>query len=209
MTNNQLIVEAQETGKTYYLFNEIDRLVKEGYGIIVMDSATEHEDKSLLRKVENKYDNAVTIDLRDETAVVLGKIDVNFFIEHYKEFFPFNEVVNNLDKTICFDLSYFLERGHDIYDETGDIHLYNYYRNLYNKLSEQIALSLILMEREKIISNKYVVMDEIEFPVTEYTIDQFESDIHFMASVHTENAFGTFYESFDKMKFQKYIKRKE
>lgn len=45
MNNNQLIVESQETGKTTYLFNEIERLISEGFGIIILDSATEHEDK--------------------------------------------------------------------------------------------------------------------------------------------------------------------
>ena len=209
MSNNQFIVEAQETGKTTYLFNEIERLLKEGSGIIVMDSATEHVDKSLLRKVSSKYDNSCVIDLRDEKQVVLGNIDINDFINNYKNYFPFNEIMNNRDKIICFDLSYFLERGHDAYDETGDMNLYRYYRGLYNALSQQIALTIILMEREKLIRNCFVVMDEIEFPVTEYTIDQLEDGISFLASVHPENAFGTFYESFSRLKFQKYQMRKE
>jgi hypothetical protein len=209
MSNNQFIVEAQETGKTTYLFNEIERLLKEGSGIIVMDSATEHADKSLLRKVSSKYDNSCVIDLRDEKQVVLGNIDINDFINNYKNYFPFNEIMNNRDKIICFDLSYFLERGHDAYDETGDMNLYRYYRGLYNALCEQVALTIILMEREKLIRNCFVVMDEIEFPITEYTIDELEDGISFLASVHPENAFGTFYESFSRLKFQKYQMRKE
>ena len=64
MKNNQLIVNNRETGKTTYLFNEIVRLVREGSNIIVLDSATEHEDKSLLKKVMNSFDNAVSIDIR-------------------------------------------------------------------------------------------------------------------------------------------------
>ena len=207
MTNNQLIVESQDTGKTTYLFNEVDRLYKEGFNLVVMDSATEHEDKSLLRKVENKYSNTVTIDLRDEKQIVLGRVDICYFIEHYNEFFPFNEIMNNKDKILLFDLSYFLEKGHEVYDETSNAYLYKYYRNLYNQLSEQIALMLILMDRDKLIDRSYVIMDEIEFPITDYTIDQFEDNICFMASIHPENSFGTFYESFDKLKFQKYIRK--
>jgi hypothetical protein len=65
------------------------------------------------------------------------------------------------------------------------------------------------MEREKLIRNCFVVMDEIEFPITEYTIDELEDGISFLASVHPENAFGTFYESFSRLKFQKYQMRKE
>lgn len=209
MKNNQLIIESQETGKTTYLFNEINRFISEGLGIVVLDSATEHEDKSLLKKVINKYNNSVVIDMQDENKIVLGRISINDFIANFMNYFPFSDVIKSKERIICFDLSYFLEKGYEVFEETNDKSLYVYYRKLYNNLAQQIALSLILMERYDIIKNRIVIMDEIEFPVTNYDINELQRNLNFMASVHPENAFGTFYESFDKMKFQVYIKRKD
>lgn len=209
MKNNQLIVEAQETGKTTYLYNEFNRLFLEGISIILLDSATEHADKSLLKKVINKCENAVVFDMRDENQIVLGNLSIQEFVTNFMNHFPFNEVIKNQGKIICFDLSYFLEKGHEIYENTNDITQYNYYRKLYNDLAQQIVLSLILMENYGIIQNQVVVMDEIEFPITDYDISEYQKEIQFLASVHPENSFGTFYESFDKVKFKKYQKRKD
>lgn len=209
MENNQLIVESQETGKTTYLFNEINRLHSQGFGIIILDSATEHEHKSLLKKVINKYENSIVIDMQDEKQVVLGKISVKDFLNDFMIYFPFRDVIKNKEKIICFDLSYFLEKGHDVYEKTNDIRQYTYYRTLYNNLAQQIVLSLIMMEKCGIIKEKIVIMDEIEFPITDYDISSFQNELQFLASVHPENAFGTFYESFEKIKFKKYQKRKD
>ncbi len=209
MKKNQLIVDSRETGKTTYLFNEIHRLVKEGNNIIILDSATEHQDKSLLKKVINYYNNAIIIDVKEEKSVALREVTVQDFIKNFTNYFPFNEIFSNKDKIICFDLSHFLEKGHAILDETKNIEKYNYYRNLYNLISQQIALSLILMEKLSIIRNSIVVMDEIEFPIVDYDISIFQKNIDFIAAVHPENAFGTFYQSFDKIKFKTYQKRKD
>lgn len=209
MKNNQLLVESQETGKTTYLFNETNKLISDGFGIIVLDSATEHEDKSLLKKVINNHKNSVIIDVRDEKQVVLGNISIIEFIKNFMNYFPFRDVIKNKDKILCFDLSFFLEKGHEVYEETNDIKQYRYYRDLYNNLSQQIVLSLILMERYGIIKNRIVVMDEIEFPIIDYDISTLQNELTFLAAVHPENAFGTFYKSFDKLKFKKYQKRKD
>lgn len=199
MQNNQIIVDGRDTGKTTYLLTEINRLYQEGVNIVVMDSATEHEEKSLLKKTCNNINESVVID----------KVGIQYFVENFMNYFPFAEVVKNRNKTICFDLSYFLEKGHDEYDRTNSIELYNYYRSLYNNLSQQIAVSLILMEKYGIINNTVVVMDEIEFPIVNYDISLLQRDLSFIASVHPENAFGTFYTAFDKLKFISYRKRKE
>ncbi len=209
MKNNQLIVESQETGKTTYLFNEFDRLLLEGFGIIILDSATEHEEKSLLKKVVNNCENSAIINLQDEQKIVLGNVCIGDFVANFMNYFPFKEVIKNKDKVICFDLSYFLEKGHEVYENTSDIRQYTYFRTLYNNLAQQIVLSLILMEKYGIIKKKYVIMDEIEFPITDYEISSYQKELQFLASVHPENAFGTFYESFDKIKFKKYEKRKD
>ena len=199
MQNNQIIVDGRDTGKTTYLLTEINRLYQEGVNIVVMDSATEHEEKSLLKKTCNNINESVVID----------KVGIQYFVENFMNYFPFAEVVKNRNKTICFDLSYFLEKGHDEYDRTNSIELYNYYRSLYNNLSQQIAVSLILMEKYGIINNTVVVMDEIEFPIVNYDISLLQRDLSFIASVHPEHAFGPFYTAFDTLKFISYRKRRE
>ncbi len=83
MGNKQLIVEGRETGKTTYLFNEIERLISEDFHIIVLDSATEHEEKSLLRKVVKSNNNSIIIDMQDSKQVVLGTISIDMFIKNF------------------------------------------------------------------------------------------------------------------------------
>ena len=208
MKEKQLIVESQRTGKTTYLFNEFNRLISENAGIIILDSATEHPDKSLLQKVIRENKDSVVIDMRDEEEVILGKISINEFILNFTDYFPYNDVIKNKNKIICFDLSFFLEKGHEIFETIGDIEQYIHYRTLYNNLAQQIVVTLILMEKYGIIKDKNIIMDEIEFPITNYDINNISSHLKFLASVHPENAFGTFYEGFEKIKFKTYKKRK-
>ena len=42
---NKIIVDEKNVGKTTFLLSEIARLKSEGIGIIILDSATEHEEK--------------------------------------------------------------------------------------------------------------------------------------------------------------------
>ena len=51
MQNNQIIINERDIGKTTYLWSEISRLHQDGVNIVIMDSATEHEEKSLLKKL--------------------------------------------------------------------------------------------------------------------------------------------------------------
>lgn len=209
MKKNKIIIAGRETGKTTFLLNEIDKYINQGKNVIILDSATEHEDKSLLKKIINKYKDAIVFDMQDVNKVVLNKMDVNTFIKGFKQYFPFEEVLKTTNNILCFDLSYFLEKGHDVYEETCDEKKYNYYRNLYNFLSLQITLSLILSAKEKILTECVVIMDEIEFPRMNYDMFIIQENIEFIASVHPENAFGTFYKEFEEMDFKPYIKRKE
>ena len=69
MSKNQIIKNTREVGKTTYLYNLVIQSINNGLNVIVLDSATEHEDKSLLKKVAKKYPNAKVIECRDETKV--------------------------------------------------------------------------------------------------------------------------------------------
>lgn len=203
---NKKIVGEQETGKTTYLYNTFLEMLNNNEQIIIMDSATDHQEKSLLKKVENNFDNAVVIGCKDENGVILNKIGFNNYINKFYYYFPFNDVYNNSGKIICFDLSFFLEKGYEVFEKTNDKEDFYYYRSLYNNLSNQIALSLILMNGFKILNETNVIMDEIEFPIVNYDISKLQKNIRFIASVHPENAFGTFYDSFELVKYKKYIK---
>lgn len=209
---NRFVVDGRNVGKTTFLLSEIEKNMSENSRIIVLDSATEHKDKSLLKKVEKKYDDVVVFSPNDINDIVLNRINIDEFIQNFSSYYPYDEIVKNKNKLICFDLSYFLEFAHTIYDETNNEELYKYYRLCYNYLSEQIALIIILMKKYGIIDTKLVVMDEIEFPITNEDISYFQEDISFLAAVHPENAFGSFYESFEKADFKPYkpyVKRKE
>lgn len=208
MNNNQIIINERETGKTTYLFSEVERLQSEGEKIIILDSATEHEEKSLLKKVSNSFQNTTVINVKDASIIAINKMDIEDYIKNFMNYFPFNDIVKNKNKIICFDLSYFLERGHDVYDETQSVDLYRYYRELYNNLAQQIVLCLILMEKFGILYKSTILMDEIEMPIVNYDMSMIQGNLSFLASVHPENAFGTFYTTFDKLEFAPY-KRKE
>lgn len=209
MAKKQLIVAGQETGKTTYLISEIDRLLYEGFDIILLDSAVDHEEKSLLKKATAKYDDSVVIDMRDESQIVFGELSIENYINNFSNYFPFKDIINDHNKIICFDLSYFLEKGHEMYDKYNDLQYYYRYRNIYNMLSQQIIMCLILMEKYGIIRNRIVVMDEIEFPRIDLDFSEYQHNLNIVAAVHPENAFGTFYETFEKIKFQKYQRRKD
>ena len=205
--NNQLVVNEREVGKTTYLLSEVDRLLQDGCNIVIMDSATEHEDKSLLKKVMKKYDNTIIFDVRDPSLITIQN-GIENFISNIENEFPFSEVKKEKGKIICFDLSYFLERGYEFLEEQNNQELYDYYRKLYNDYAEQVMVTLIMMDSCGIISNTVVLMDEVEFPIVDYDICAYQRNLSFIGAVHSENGFGTFYRSFGKAPF-KAFKRKD
>lgn len=204
--NNQLVVETRETGKTTFLLSEVNRLVNDGCTVIVLDSATDHENKSLLRKVMAQYPNSILYDQRNENQVKM-QYGYEHFFSNFESVFPVKELIGiPRNSIICFDLSYFLEKGHDVFDETNDREQYNHYRGLYNSLTQQVISTIIMLNNRGIMDNVVVVMDEIEFPVVDFDITSFQKDVSFIAAVHPENSFGTFYKSFDKAKFKAFRK---
>ena len=105
--SNKLLVGDREIGKTTYLFNEIKKLQDDNF--IILDSATEHDDKSLLKMVVRDFSNSKIIFTQNENDVVLNNININTFIKNYYNYFPYKYIVSNTNCNLCFDLSYFLE----------------------------------------------------------------------------------------------------
>ena len=205
MSNNEIIVDKRNVGKTTFLYNEILKGYS-NYNFIVLDSATDHVDKSLLKKVVNTYNDAVVIYTENPSQIVINNMKIEEYKKIYKNYFPFNEIITNMNNVICFDLSYFLEKAYEELENNNSKELYNYYRKKYNDLSQQIITCIVLMNKEGLLNSVYVVMDEIELPIVEYDLKVFQDDVSFLASVHPENSFGTFYQGFTRARFKPYIK---
>lgn len=206
MKKNQVIINSREVGKTTYLYKIIEQSIICNTNVILLDSATDHEEKSLLKRVIANYPNSVLIENHDERKVATQtQLDSGELIFD----FPYNKIMTNIGKIICFDLSYFLEKGHEAFDLTGDQSGYEYYRGLYRRMSQQILSTLIALDEKGIIENTIVVTDEIEFPIVKFDPTILQRDLRFFSSVHPENSFGTFYKNCEILDFVPYQKRKE
>ena len=205
MNNNEIIVDKRNVGKTTFLYNEITKSYNK-YNFIVLDSATDHVDKSLLRKLVSTYNDAVVIYTENPSQIILSNMKLEEYKKIYKNYFPFCEITANMNKVMCFDLSYFLEKAYEELENNNSIELYNYYRKKYNDLSQQIITCILLMNNEGLLNNIHVVMDEIELPIVDYNLSELQNNITFLASVHPENSFGTFYQNFSRARFKPYIK---
>ena len=63
MINNQLIIDEREVGKTTYLYTEAVKCKSMGLPLFILDSATEHVEKSLLNRAENATNETKIISL--------------------------------------------------------------------------------------------------------------------------------------------------
>ena len=79
--SNKILIGDREIGKTTYLFNEIKKLQDDNF--IILDSATEHEDKSLLKMVVRDFSNSKIIFTQNINDVVLNNTDINTFVKNY------------------------------------------------------------------------------------------------------------------------------
>ena len=201
MSKNQIIKDTREVGKTTYLYNLVIQAINDGMNVIVLDSATEHEDKSLLKKVAKKYPEAKVIELREESKVATYE-ELNKGLTIFD--FPYFDIKNNQSNILCIDLSYFLEKGHEVFDATQDKEEYDKYRNLYRRVSQQILMTLITLDAKGMLPNTIVVTDEIEFPTIDFDPTLFQKDLTIISSVHPENAFGTYYQNCSPANFVPY-----
>lgn len=55
MNKVYLVIGERNSGKTTFLHNIVDSYLKYGKKVLVIDSATEHESKSLIIKLKLKY----------------------------------------------------------------------------------------------------------------------------------------------------------
>ena len=163
----------RNTGKTTRLLEIFYRARKEKKRILVIDSATEHADKSLLVKLAHE-EGAIKIDTCSKEKITFP---------HYKEHdFPY-ELIGEEEKALYLcDAAYYLEKGYD-YPEGAQR---QEQRRYYKCFSMQIIQSLL----KKI---DVIIMDEIELIPESKEIIQLIGKHHiqlFMTLRHIEGLCG-------------------
>lgn len=201
---NKIIIGKREIGKTTHLLSHANKQIKNGNNVAILDSATEHKNKSLIFKFLNEHENCHLICPKTTEDIV-----PSFSDNYYKKCLNsnlFKEMITNVNKTLCIDLSYFLELGYTLKEKSNSEELFAVNRQLYNDLSQQVATCLMGLVNENYLSTLKVFSDEIEFPISRLDISQYQdcTKIQFLAAVHQENSKGTFYKSFKPANFVPY-----
>lgn len=201
---NKIIIGKREIGKTTYLLNYANNKILKGQNVAILDSATEHENKSLIKKFIKDNKDYHIICVNDKKDVVSSDEE-----DYYNKCINsnlFKEMANNFDKTICVDLSYFLELAYVYKEVYNSDEYYHINREIYKNLCQQSATCLMALVNENYISKLNVLTDEIEFPISLLDIScyQDKNKIKFLSAVHQEDSKGTFYKSFKPAKFIPY-----
>lgn len=144
MNKTKIYVGNRDAGKTTFLYNLFEKARSSGLKILVIDSATDHVDKSLICRIKATYpEECYWFSSCDENQITFPYVD--------SATYPVELVKQNPSSIYLADVSYYLEKGYD-YPE-GERR--KYLRLLYKKLSMQIIQALY--EHIDII-----LMDEIE-----------------------------------------------
>lgn len=198
--NNTLIVEEHGRGKTPFLLKNIEYNRKPGTKIIILDSATAHINKSLIVKLRTIFPYISQYNFKNEKDIIHPR-DISCLIDSPENFFPYNEIIVDKNEIICFDLSYFLEKGYELYDETGDKIKFWHYRNLFINLSYQIITVLLILDNRRILNNCIIVMDEIELPEPDSNIISLQRTSRIIAAIHPVCKIRNLYSNFRILKY--------
>lgn len=155
---NQLhaIIDGRNTGKTTWLY----QLISSCFGkmpIMVIDSATEHEEKSLLIRLKKQYPSCWIPSPGVGSIIGCSRL----LTENVSSFYPCSLLPERSDELISHlflvDAAKYLEYGYD----TEDLSLRNERRLLYKRFSEQAVLAFLSKLRDS-KQTALLVMDEIE-----------------------------------------------
>ncbi|EDN67930.1 hypothetical protein BGP_3213 [Beggiatoa sp. PS] len=197
-----MIIGARNTGKTTLLEKLVDAYYYIGTKVIILDSATEHVEKSLIKRLEKKY-HIIEIGSPSEDNIYSEQDIVDVIsagtesIKHFAaSLFPVDILTKTkYEKIIAFDVSYYLEEG---YKTTSKIEK-NRLRFLYKTLSSQILLGIIY-SKTYIPLNLAVVMDEIELSIASTVALKMLSHIDYIYitdAVHSKESIKDVYERFN------------
>lgn len=182
MNTNIAVIGNRNTGKTTYLKGKFIEYLNSGYKVIVVDSATDHKENSIIEYIKNNFENILLIKsprknwIFDLNIIESGIFDINTV-------YPYHLIKNTLSNIICIDVSKYLEEG---YSRTENIVLRNEYRMFYKKLTIQCLRVFYEFLEERTI----IIMDEIEFiPDMKKIIELYNSkNIYFNAALHLEKS---------------------
>lgn len=132
----------RNTGKTTRLLNAFEDALLKKKRILVIDSATDHVEKSIAKKILGRsLTNVIYISSYPEKEIVFPNVSESDFAKQYS---------GESQIYIC-DAAYYLEKGYDF--PVGEIR--ERFRLLYKKFSMQVL-------KELIDQIDVVIMDEIE-----------------------------------------------
>jgi GTPase SAR1 family protein len=143
MNNNIIYIGDENSGKTIKLLNIVDQYLNDDYSVIVIDSATDHNEKSLICKLKKIFPD---IEIFDSLKIY------NLPNDNYLSIFD----IKSPTKLYLFDVSYFLGKSYGYNDPI----LRATEREKYKKEAE-----FILQATKKFGDSTLkvlVVMDEIE-----------------------------------------------
>lgn len=140
------VIGDRNKGKTTYLWNKYISAKQVGKRILVIDSATEHVDKSLLVKIKNTDKDSILIPQCDEKLIVYPNVNENSY--------PCGSILLGKRLYLC-DSSYYLEKGYDYPEgkKREDC------RKLYKYYSMQVAI-LLMNEIDVFILDEIELMPE-------------------------------------------------
>ncbi|MBX3007678.1 MAG: hypothetical protein KF816_06575 [Melioribacteraceae bacterium] len=202
MEKNQLIVGSKNSGKTTFLLSYVKYQIENNNSVIVLDSATQHKEKSLIMKILHDYKHVEVKDFCDveDLFCMQNKLDTKIFFDYYS----LGEIIIPDKKIICFDLSFYLEKGYDVYEKSKREKDFWYYRNIYRKLSWLVVSALLYLDSIQILNRTMIVMDEIDLSDEEMTILGSQKNINIVAAMHPQKQLAKFYQSFELIPLNKY-----
>jgi len=152
----QAIIANQNTGKTTYLYEKFIEAYDKNRRIIVLDSATDHKEKSLIEKVKSNIPCDFCLIKSCEKALIE-------FPKHTEFSYPYGITSNLKEGIFLCDMSLYLENGYNF-----PIGLSREKERLwYKKLSMQVTwvlmqrVDLILMDEIELVSDSNQVVEKI------------------------------------------------
>lgn len=160
----------RNTGKTTRLWKIYEEAVMKGKTVLVIDSATEHVSKSIVKRI-------LRVDLKKVVCIHTCNVDMIVFPEEKMNCYPKEILENTNSKVYVCDAALYLEKGYDF--PAGELR--EQQRVLYKKFSMQVIRALI--DRVDVI-----IMDEIELiPESRDVFEMaYNRNIEVYMSLHSE-----------------------
>ena len=191
LTRNIALVSSRNTGKTSTLKRFLTMYREAGYTVVVIDSATDHADRSIVKYIENHLDGVLTIGSPERHEIVRShrlwedNLDI-------RGIYPYEILKANQKSLIAVDVGRYLEEGYGTDDLQARASIRQYYKEL-------VLQVLYVVEQLYGAGRVAVVMDEIEFvPEMEWMVSRLNNrGIFFINAIHNKDSLGKSGKLFD------------